>query len=182
MMFVEETWLDILLRSSVLTVAALLWVVLLVRVVGLRSFSKMTAFDFVMTVATGSLLAGAAQATQWSGFAQAMLAMAALFVAQYLIAQARQHFRPFQTAIENEPVLLMRDGEFYEAALEHTRVAKSDVMAKLREANVLDMAQVRAVVLETTGDISVLHGDGLEPVVLKNVRDVSGDPPETQNP
>lgn len=30
-------------------------------------------------------------------------------------------------------------------------------MAKLREANVLDLSQVRAVVFESTGDIAVLH-------------------------
>lgn len=37
--------------------------------------------------------------------------------------------------------------------------AKNDVYAKLREANVLSLDQVRCVVLETTGDISVMHGD-----------------------
>ena len=181
-MFFEDTTYDVIARGLILASIALIYVTALVRIVGLRSFSKMTAFDFVMTIATGSLLAGAAQAAQWSGFAQALIALTALFLAQMTIARLRQHFRPFQSAIENEPVLLMRDGVFYEQALEQTRVAQSDVMAKLREANVLDMEQVRAVVLETTGDISVLHGDRLEPVVLKNVRDGSGDPPETQNP
>ena len=37
-------------------------------------------------------------------------------------------------------------------------------------ANVLQMSTVRAVVLETTGDISVLHGDGaLHPDLLYGV-------------
>ena len=31
------------------------------------------------------------------------------------------------------------------------------MIAKLREANVIDFSQVKAVVLESTGDISVLH-------------------------
>jgi len=41
---------------------------------------------------------------------------------------------------------------------------------KLREANAVKMEDVQAVVLETTGDISVLHGDHLEPEVLDSVR------------
>lgn len=41
--------------------------------------------------------------------------------------------------------------------LKRARVEKSQLIAKLREANVLDFSQVEAVVMETTGDISVLH-------------------------
>ena len=72
--------------------------------------------------------------------------------------------------MQNAPVFLMRDGEFLEDALRATRVAKSDLVAKLREANVLDLKQVRAVVLETTGDVSVLHGDVLDEILVENVK------------
>ena len=53
--------------------------------------------------------------------------------------------------------------------LETTKVTASDVRAKLREANVTDWSQVRAVVLETTGDVSVLHGETLDPTLLEGV-------------
>ena len=72
--------------------------------------------------------------------------------------------------MQNEPAILMRDGVIDDAALARTRVARSDLIAKLREANVLDFASVRAVVLETTGDISVLHGEGLDPALLAGTR------------
>lgn len=62
-MFVENILTDFLLRSAVLSSIAIIWVIVVVRLVGLRAFSKMTAFDFVVTVAIGSLLAGASQAT-----------------------------------------------------------------------------------------------------------------------
>ena len=55
-------------------------------------------------------------------------------------------------------------------ALAASRVTRADVHAKLREANALDLSRVRAVVLETTGDISVLHGDAIDPVLLDEVR------------
>ena len=50
-MFADDPTLNSLLAGAVLAALALVWVVLLVRVVGLRSFSKMTSFDFVMTIA-----------------------------------------------------------------------------------------------------------------------------------
>ncbi|NNC59920.1 MAG: DUF421 domain-containing protein [Erythrobacter sp.] len=130
----------------------------------------MTNFDFVMTIATGSLLAGAAQSSEWSGYGQSMVAIAALFFVQLLVSRIRKDHDPFEQAIQNEPVLLMREGAFCEQAMKEERVTRSDLVAKLRDANVLEMSKVRAVVLETTGDISVMHGETLEPVLIENVR------------
>ncbi len=165
-MFAADSILDGLLSGAVLAMVALLWVVLLVRIVGLRSFSKMTSFDFVMTIAMGSLVAGASQSKGWPTFVQTLAAMAALFVVQFVAARLRQASEKASNLIQNEPVVLMRDGEFDEKALEVTRVSREDIYAKLREANVTAMKNVRAVVLETTGDVSVLHGEALEEVIL----------------
>ncbi len=165
--------LDILARSAALTIVALLWVLVLVRVIGLRSFSKMTAFDFVTTVAMGSLLAAAATASTWSGFFQAVLAMAFLLVVQWALALARIRSRRLRNLIANTPVLLMENGVFCEAALRQSRVAREDVLAKIRSANALELAEVRAVILENTGDISVLHGGAVDEEVLRGVKRLS---------
>ncbi|MEP2681073.1 MAG: YetF domain-containing protein [Sulfitobacter sp.] len=169
-MFFDHVPLDILARALLLSAIALTWVVFVVRVIGLRTFSKMTAFDFVATVATGSLLAGACQATTWPEFAQPTLAISALLGAQFVIAKLRQASDGFEEVVQNEPVILMRDGVIFDAALRDTRVARADLIAKLREANALRFLDVRAVVLETTGDISVLHGDILEQEILEGAR------------
>ncbi|MXO83224.1 DUF421 domain-containing protein [Altererythrobacter aestiaquae] len=168
-MFLDNTTFDLILRGLVLTAFALIWVVLLIRVTGLRSLSKMTNFDFIMTVAMGSLVAGAGQASEWSGFAQAITAMVGLFLTQYVAARMRKSSDAVEAAMQNDPVMLMRDGVIDYDALKRTRVAESDLIAKLREANVLNFSEVRAVVLETTGDVSVLHGDALDEKLIENI-------------
>ena len=142
---------------------------MLIRVTGMRSLSKMTNFDFVMTVALGSVLAGAAQASEWTAFAQAMVAMVGLFIAQWLSARLRKSSDTFEAVAQNKPLMLMRDGEFLRDAMDEARVAESDIIAKLREANVMNLNEVRAVVLESTGDVSVLHGDALDERLIANV-------------
>lgn len=174
-MFVEDQIIDLGLRAFCLSAAAMVWIVLLVRINGLRSFSKMTNFDFVMTVAIGSLLAGASQSTEWTAFFQTLLAMATLFFVQWLTARLRKASDTFEEAVQNSPILIMRDGEFLHDALDSSRVAKSDLIAKLREANVLSFDQVRAAVLETTGDVSILHGSHLDDKLLSGVRKASSD-------
>ena len=161
------------LLATVLS-AALIYAVLigLVRLVGLRSFSKMTSVDFAMTVAMGSVLAstilGAAPSVP-----QAAVALASLFGIQYVVARLRKDSDAVEEAIDNTPVVLMVGDRILRDNLEKTRVTENDLWGKLREANVLDPCEVRAVVLETTGDISVLHGepDGrdLHPCLLRGV-------------
>ncbi|MGJ8572166.1 MAG: DUF421 domain-containing protein [Hoeflea sp.] len=88
---------------------------------------------------------------------------------QYVTARLRRSSEGFEAIVQNSPILLMRDGKILHAALDATRVAKDDLIAKLREANVLDISDVRAVVLETTGDISVLHGPKAQDRLLECV-------------
>ena len=84
--------------------------------------------------------------------------------------------------VDNTPMLLVRDGQFIEEALTKARVTRSDVYAKLRQTNVHRMDEVLAVVLETTGDISVIHGEGpLDAALFDNVRRFRPDGPLTSD-
>ncbi len=167
--FADPT-LNSLATGALLATIALVWIVVLVRMVGLRSFSKMTSFDFVMTIAMGSLVASASQSTDTQAFLRSMAAMAALFLVQFSAAILRRKSDAAASLLQNEPVLLMREGAFIEEALAKTRVSRADIYAKLRQANVRKLDDVRAVVLETTGDVSVLHGGSLEPILLEGVQ------------
>lgn len=155
-------------------VEALVMVVALVgfvRLAGLRSFSKMSSYDFAVTVAMGSVLASVVVSNStglWLGLA----GLAALFLVQVILARLRTHINTVEKVMDNTPLLLMRDGEILEDNLAHSKVTRSDLMAKLREANVLQFSEVRAVVFEQTGDVSVLHGDKeVDAVLLENVQD-----------
>jgi len=169
-MFTEITALDVFLRGVFLAVIGLSWIVICVRVIGLRAFSKMTSFDFVTTIAIGSLLAGCVQATSWSALVQALIAISTLLGIQFVVSRTRTRSDDFEGVIDNTPTLLMRDGKFLEPALTRTRTTRSDIIAKLREANVLHIGDVSAVVLECTGDISVLHGENLDDTLLNGVK------------
>lgn len=170
-MITEPPLLDALLRGAILAVFALLWINILIRLQGLRTLSKITNFDFVTTVAFGSLLAGASQAGDLGGFLQALAAMLGLILAQAALSIIRLRSDKAARVIGNQPCLIMRDGEFRDEALKAANYRREDIIAKLREANVLRMSDVRAVILETTGDVSVLHGDTRpDEILLSDVR------------
>lgn len=169
-MIIEQPTLDLALRTIILGPVSLLWIAVIVRIIGLRSFSKMTAFDFIATVATGSLLANAAVSSNWGEFIQSSGAVGALLATQASIAFLRVRSSLIARLFENDPLLLMENGVLNVSNMRNARVTEDDVRAKLREANVLRFSDVRAVILETTGDISVMHGKELEAEIMESVR------------
>ena len=137
-------------------VAAYCVITVFVRLVGLRSFSKMSGTDFVTTVALGSLLAAIITAPSPSLFI-GTLSLLSVFAIKYAVAVAKRYTRLAPALLENQPLYLMRGSEVLHANLDIANVSQSELHAKLREANVWSYEQVICVVLETTGDVSVLH-------------------------
>lgn len=150
------------------TLAIFAAVITYTRIAGLRSFSKMSGFDFASTVAVGSIMAtvSVTSASLLNGF----IGLATLFAAQVAIALLRR-LTKFEQVVDNRPVLLMAGQRVLHDNLRRSRLTEHDLRGKLREANVTDTSQVLAVVLETTGDVSVLQGDGpLDVGILEGVR------------
>jgi len=151
--------------------------VLCTRVVGLRSFSKMSGFDFAITVAIGSVFASV---TLWQKptLVDGAVALGALFGLQFVVGTLRKRIPGVTTAIDNAPLLLMDGPEVLSDNLRRANMTEADLRAKLREANVTRLEQVRAVVMESTGDVSVLHAPPdappLDDGLLADVEDGTG--------
>ncbi|MBL3658759.1 DUF421 domain-containing protein [Fulvivirga sp. 2943] len=165
--------MDKILITLFSTILIYIVVILITRLNGLRTFAKMSSFDFAITIAIGSVIASTMLLHKES-VVQGVVGLATLVTLQFIVARTRIKSDVFDTLITNKPILLMdRQGIIYEN-LKATRVTEDDLYAKLREANVLNRSQVYAVVLETTGDMSVLHSEDtskkLESEILKGVQ------------
>ena len=140
------------------TTCIFLLIILYTRIFGLKSFSKMTGFDFVITVAIGNIIAMTVNTGSPSLLVGAVLLLI-LYALNYLITYLRYKSVSIEKLIENKPIMIMRDGVVLKENLKKSKVTESELQSKLREANVLNLSQVKAVILETTGDVSVLHTD-----------------------
>lgn len=130
-------------------------IIVLTRLVGLRSFAKFTAYDFAFTVAIGSIISSTL--TSSTSIAQGTVAIGGLLLITYMMSYLQRQSNSLKKVISNDPLLLMQGSTILENNLKAARIEKNQLIAKLREANVLNFDQVLAVVLESTGDISVLH-------------------------
>ena len=160
----------VMVGVSVLGIYAVL--IALTRLMGLRSFSKMSSFDFPITVAIGSVLAGTVLSKD-PPLAQGVTALVVLYVLQFVVSFLRR-YQPVSEVVDNDPLLLMEGERILHENMRLGRVTMEDLKGKLRAANVINYKQVHAVVLESTGDISVLHGGSsdyeFDPTLLEGVR------------
>lgn len=130
-------------------------IIIFTRIAGKRSFSKMSSFDFAITIAIGSVIASTIVSKSVS-LLQGMTALLAIYFLQLITAQLRK-LPFFEKMIDNKPMLIMKDGIVLHKNLKKALMTESDLQAKLREANVIQLSEVKAVIFETTGDVSVLH-------------------------
>ena len=155
--------------STILLFALLIvWI----RITGLRSFAKISSIDFASTIAIGSILASTILSKSPS-IVQGGMAIAFVLLFQYVFSKLTLKNKWFNTLVSNEPMLLMKGEHILDKNLHSANLSKADLMAKLREANVIQLSEVKAVVLETTGDISVLHTDDektIDEALLKEVK------------
>lgn len=163
--------LALILKMLFAGVLIYVYVIIITRVAGKRTFAKMSSFDFAITIAMGSILADAVNKPV-SSLGPALISLAILAGLQVLFAKLRSVSDGFEKLVSNSPLLLMEGEQILEENLKKALVSRADLMAKLREANVLELSQVRAVVFETTGDISVLHAKEditIEPTIMEEV-------------
>lgn len=146
-------------------------IIVFTRLTGKRSFSKMSSFDFAMTVAVGSMIATTVlskSVSLWEG----IIGLGMVYILQISVALLRR-YKGVKKMVDNTPLLLMDGKEILYDNLKKARVTVGDLRSKLREANVIRLEEIKAVVFEATGDISVLHSENyeedLEEWLLKDV-------------
>lgn len=149
-----DSW-DALLRTALMAVLAYVSLIVLLRISGRRTLSKMNAFDLVVTVALGSTLATVILSKNTT-LAQGILAFALLIGMQYLVTWSSVRAYWIRQLVTGEPALLLYQGGFLRAAMKKARVTEDEVRAAIRASGEADVAAVAAVVLETDGSFSVV--------------------------
>lgn len=159
--FLFNDWTTVfrVLFSGILIYLALVFIL---RIFGKRALAKMNAYDFVVTIALGSILSTTIvnkNVTVTDG----AIAIFLLLILQFLLAKLVWQSGLFNRLIKDEPLILFYQGEFDYTAMKDQRVVEEEIYQAIREKGFSSTNDVLAVILETTGDISVLPNSGEYP-------------------
>lgn len=154
-------WGDLALVAAS-TVAFYLTTFGAVRLAGRRTLTQLSAFDALVTIALGSLLATTV-VSEDPAYAQGVVALVTLLAMQVGLGVLRRRLPGMRRVLEFEPQVVYRDGE---AVLPgnplSAQLSEQELWSALRRKGVFDRSTVSVVILEPSGEISVLPAGGAD--------------------
>ena len=149
-----EGLLDVLVCAPVLYAL----VVLCVRLSGKRTTAQMNNFDWIVTVAMGSIVASGIVINTVS-IAEASLAIVTLLLLQYAVTRLAKRNARFDRTMKANPSVLIARGMVQEDALREARITREEVNAALRSRGITRLDEVGWMILENDGTFSVIGRD-----------------------
>lgn len=149
--------MEIVVRATV--VFFLLW--LLLRALGKRELSEMTAFELILLVTIGDIVQQAITEEDMSVTGGMLAAGTIMF---WVLAFSYLSFRVRRAGpvIEGIPVVVVRDGELVHEALHLERIGSAEVMGAAREQGIRELREIQVGILEGDGRFSFLRAPGGE--------------------
>ena len=153
------------------TLAIYVSVIIGIRLGGRRTVSQMSAFDFVVTVAVGTLVASTAVAPDPS-LPEALVALTTLLALQAIVAFSRRRWKRFRHAVEIAPLVLVSNGTIDERGARIVQFTRGDVLERLRRRGVFSLEGVELLVLEATGEVTIVRNrEDLDSEAIRVLRD-----------
>ncbi|HVJ65579.1 MAG TPA: YetF domain-containing protein [Bdellovibrionota bacterium] len=154
--------MEFIIRITVVVV----FIMIVLRLIGKRDFAELSSFDLVMIMLIPEIVSKALGKQDYS-LTTSLVATMTLVGLVFLMSILSYRFRRIGKVLEGEPTLLAYGGRVLRENLDQERVSLDEIYAQLRIAGYERLDQVKAVVLEADGDISVVAPDRHNPVTVK---------------
>ncbi|WP_046756748.1 DUF421 domain-containing protein [Kordia jejudonensis] len=145
-----------MLKLTLIVFGIFITLTIITKIAGVRSFGKLSSIDFISIISIASVsisLLSSSKYTLVEGFI--MLVTITLFQCLFVFLLSKS--KVFQHYFANKTKIVMWNGKILEERLRKSNISKSDFMLKLKKANIYEFHEIKAVILENTGDISVVY-------------------------
>lgn len=145
------------MESIIRAAAIYLILILLFRIAGRRTLSKMTSFDLVLVLIISEGTQNALLGEDYS-FTNAMLVLVTLLSIDVLLALLKERSTTLEKIIDGRPTVLIHSGHVDRAALEQARVDIREILTSARrERGIYRIEDIEHAILEPDGHISVIE-------------------------
>ena len=144
-------WWELIARGAIVYCALLV----MMRVSGRRTVGQFTPFDLLVVMLMSEAVSNSLSGGDDSVFGGLIVA-GTLVALTVLIAFLTSRSRKFESMIEGRPVLIGRDGEFFDDVMKRCRLSQDDVEEALRGAD-CPRIKMKCAFLEANGSISILQ-------------------------
>ncbi|MGH7265226.1 MAG: DUF421 domain-containing protein [Candidatus Rokuibacteriota bacterium] len=171
----HEIWMTALRASGIYVL-----MLVVIRLLGKRAVGNFTAFDLLVALMLGEVVDEVIYGDVT--FVQGAIAVVVIAGAEYATSWLGYRHRGIHKVLEGVPAVLVQDGRFQPKGMVRERMNEKEVMAELRLQGIDDLREVKMVVLENSGEVSVLKQSWAEPLKKADLDDGAGPAPPPGDP
>lgn len=155
-------WIEVTVRS----LSLLIIVFIVAKLTGKRQIADLTVFEYITGI-TVAVIAAQLSLGLNIPFAHGIISLAIWFLIPLLLGMLAIKSKPVRDFVRGKGTVFIKDGKIMEDNLKKERFTSDDLLQKLRNKNVFQVADVEFAVLEADGDISVLPKKENQPLTPK---------------
>ena len=126
------------------------------RLTGKRQLGQMTAFDLIVLLIISELVQNAMVGDDTS-VTGGVISVTALILLNAGVAWLTYRYKFVERAIEHQPTVLVRHGRVLWDNVRREHMTPAEFRSALRQQGVMSLKQVRFVLLEEDGEISIIR-------------------------
>jgi uncharacterized membrane protein YcaP (DUF421 family) len=143
--------------GTILRAILIYWFLLVVlRIVGRRSFEQMTPFEMILVFLLGGLGIQCIVYDDHS-LVNALLGITTIALMHVLVSVLKMYSEGFRKFVDGTPIVIVEDDYWHEDRMHKLRLQMQDIMAAAREDGPERMDQIRFAVVERNGSLSIVR-------------------------
>jgi uncharacterized membrane protein YcaP (DUF421 family) len=154
----EITVVEKLVRS----VAVYLFLLLAFRLAGKRQVGQFTPFDLIVLLVISNVLQNALIGND-NSLSGGLIGATAILILNAIVAWITFRFKRIERLVEHPPTIVVKHGRILRDNLRRERLSLAELRGALRQQGVLSLRDVRYVILEEGGHLSVITRRPAEP-------------------
>jgi uncharacterized membrane protein YcaP (DUF421 family) len=143
--------MDIALRAIVLYA----FVVFLMRVMGRRELSSLSAIDLVLLIVMGDAIQQGLTQDDYS-VTGSLIAVSTIAAVQVVISYLSFRSRRARRVLQGEPIVIVQNGKLIERNVRRERLTEDDVAEEMRAQQIASVEDVEWGILESNGMMSFI--------------------------
>ena len=152
-----------ILYIIILSIASIVELFILCKLMGYRQLSQLSMFDYVNGITIGNIAAEMATSLDDS-FVEPLIAMIVYAMAALLLSWWSSKSIRARRIISGKPTLLLNNGKLFEKNFRKAKIDLNEFLSQCRINGYFDISELESAILEENGHISFLTKSGNRPL------------------
>lgn len=169
------TWLEVVVR----TLAAVVILFIVTRLLGKRQISQLSFFEYVTGITLGSITAYISLDIDTNWYL-GIIAVTVWFLVSLGIEYLQLKSKKARNLIDSSATVLIKDGKILEDNLKKERLTNEELLEQLRKKSIFKTAEVEFAVIEPDGEINAMLKNEYRPITPSHLGIKVAPEPESQ--